>query len=290
MKKIFALMSAAVLALGFTACSSDAEETIEGGVSKQLKLNITVSNLNEEAGTRAVKTDWENGDQINIWYDSNVTQNPDLVIKYNGHSWAIDETAEVSGATPSSASGSLRAVYVQGGLAQTSRYNNLSSFFGYPCASFDAAYSTTYMNGSRLRMATPLISTDKSSYTYDSETLTTELNAWSFSYTNNAQVVITNLPSGTWVLKCDKLMPRTGFGFGDGNFSTSNTEVNSYTLASDNADGKAFLFYVYTASGDFTFTLYDIDTDTSKTYTATGKTLDTSGKLNAIKINYSKFN
>jgi Fibrobacter succinogenes major domain (Fib_succ_major). len=108
MKK-FALLFA-LMATVFASCSENGLQ-VENPTSKApIKLNIIVSNPNGDDTKAAIKSDWDTDDVIKIWYDSNTQTNPDLVIKYDGTSWANDGTATVSGNTPS-ASGTVKAVY-----------------------------------------------------------------------------------------------------------------------------------------------------------------------------------
>lgn len=277
MKKIFALMSAAVLALGFTACSSDAEETIEGGVSKQLKLNITVSNLDEEAGTRAIKTGWVSGDKLNIWFDATNTANPDLILTYNGSEWTAGDLNKEP-----NASGNLIVLYE--GYNDWSKYTHNNAYM----------FTTEQATISGLVFAQPIAYTGRRvnsfPYTYESNTLTANLTDW--KCLTKIQVVVTGLDAGNasnYALK-ETHMKRGVVYFGSQSLDYSNASENTYTLGVSNADGVAFYFFTHTNTGsDWTFTLKDISADTEKTYSVSGKTLDVSSKIQGIKIAASKF-
>lgn len=93
------------------SCSKSTLETAGKKVDASLKLDVTVSSPCAE--TKAViKTGWESSDKIKIWYDANTGTNPDLVIRYDGSKWVIDENATVSGNAPSTGSNHyLKAVY-----------------------------------------------------------------------------------------------------------------------------------------------------------------------------------
>lgn len=76
-----------------------------------MQLNIKVSDPCSDSGTKAaVKTSWNDNDLIQIWYDANTGDVPDLVIKYSGEGWVMDGTATISEYMPS-ASGYIKAVY-----------------------------------------------------------------------------------------------------------------------------------------------------------------------------------
>ena len=109
MKKILVLL--AVMAAVLPSCSKGNLETDGKRVDEALKLNVTVSNPCGQ--TKAlIKTDWKQYDKISIWYDANTGTNPDLVIRYDGSAWGIDNDATVSGNEPSTGSGHfLKAVF-----------------------------------------------------------------------------------------------------------------------------------------------------------------------------------
>lgn len=93
------------------SCSKSQIEADQKPAAAPLKLNISVSN--PCAQTKAlIKTDWKQYDKISIWYDANTGTNPDLVIRYDGSVWGIDNDATVSGKEPSTGSGHfLKAVF-----------------------------------------------------------------------------------------------------------------------------------------------------------------------------------
>lgn len=53
---------------------------------------------------------WKTGDLINVWFDSNKSQLPDLVLKCVGENWIADRNAPVSGAKPAE-SGNFKAFH-----------------------------------------------------------------------------------------------------------------------------------------------------------------------------------
>lgn len=285
MKKYLAIFAAATAALSLVSCNKEKFEQAQqpSASTSNIILNITVGNPDGPA-TKAVKAGWENGDQINLWFDNNLTATPDLVIVYDGTEWKNDETATVSGAVPS-ASGTLNAVYVQGGLAKMGSYSSTGS-----AATFSTGKSTTSVAGALLDNAAPLATVvEKADYTYESDVLTADLSAWDFKTVNNVQVVITSLPAGNWVLKCNHLQAATSFTLANGGFGASTASADAYALPTDNADGKAYMLRYDSADSDFLFTLNEVKSNVTLTFSATGKTLDKTGKLNAIKIDYSKF-
>lgn len=279
MKKIFALISVAMLALGFTACYNDTE-AFEGGKAKQVKLNITVGNLNDEASSRAIKTGWENGDKLNIWFDEvTITSTvPDLTLTYDGSEW----TAGTLNKTPN-ASGSLYVLY--------EGYNDLSQY----TAISNGLRPTYQMVNDKLTFAQPIAYTNLSaiSYTYESNTLTANLNSW-MSLTKY-QVVVTGLDpaqASNYALKETELT--NGYvAFFSSRFQATNTGEGNYVLGVNNTDGVAFYFFGQRSGGaakDWTFTLKDIAAGTEKTYTKESTSLNSGmSSVKGIKIAASKF-
>lgn len=281
MKKIFALISVAMLALGFTACSNDIDETVVEKAKQPIKLNITVSNMNEEAGSRAIKTGWENGDKLNIWFDQTSYANPDLVIKYNGSAWVTDTEATVSGNTPN-ASGNMIVLYEGNNDWSAYRHNN-AYFYPTTSALSPAAYAQpiAYTNNNAI------------SYTYESNILTANLNSW--KSLTQVQVVVSGLDpaqASNYALKETDLKNGVAY-LSSTNIGITNTTQGGYTVGVPNADGVAFCFTQNVKEANHfgaNFTLKEISSGTEKTYSpTTGQIITSSSKVAGIKIAASKF-
>lgn len=272
MKKIYTLMIAAVAAFGFTSCSNnEVDEVIEQ--KKELKLNISVADLNG-AETRAVKTSWEAGDKINIWYDENKGSEPDLVIKYDGTKWAKDNTATVSGNEPA-ASGTLKFFY--------EGYNDLSkytpSFISWLGASFGGIVNLVYSESTF----------HPTSYTCTGGELTFNIEYWAPQ--TEVQVVVTDIDPAKYELKCSNLYRIGSIGVQDGFVSLGIGDLDEYVGGVANADGAAFYFSSpedNTASADYLFALRDKSTGVEYLYSVTGKA-HPAGTFQAIKIDKAKF-
>lgn len=95
MKKVFMAAMTLVMAV-FASCSND-DAPIEG--IGDFKVNFTVADKpGFDSDTRAVKTGWENGDEILIavqseegWTDAEGSFNC-FKLKYNGSAWTTDDT------------------------------------------------------------------------------------------------------------------------------------------------------------------------------------------------------
>lgn len=280
MKKIFAMM-AAVAALGLSSCSNEMEEAADNSV-KDIKLNITVADFDlGDAQTRAVKTGWIDGDKINIWYDENCQPNPDLVIKYNGSEWVMDETASLSGKTPA-ASGSITYMY--------EGYNDLNQYTreyeeGYSITKFsEATANLTFVN------KWSIDGTYDVPYTCSQETISFNINSW-FPITS-VQVVVTGIDNPEdYSLRCNNLQNCEGFSknYTSWNYS-GNWDMKAYGLPND--DGAAFYFLSSYGSDEttYSFELRNWKTSDRYYYDAIGTIpVKSEGKFTAIKIDKSKF-
>lgn len=270
MKKIYTLMIAAVAAFGFTSCSNNnVEEVIEQ--KQEMKLNISVADLDLNAATRAVKTGWEAGDKINIWFKGNFQQNPDLVIKYDGTKWDKDTSATLSGNEPA-ASGDI--LYFYEGRNNLSSYSYLDLSFIYR-GSFNAPLTLTF--------------TGEASYTYSAGTLSFNLDNW--DPMSEFQVVVTGIDPTAYELKCSNLLAASSITVTDTFVAPGAIDFNEYTSGIANADGAAFYFTVAednTASANYTFTLKNTATSAEYTYSVSGKA-HPAGTFQAIKIDKAKF-
>lgn len=309
MKKLFNIMATVIVALGFASCSNEAEEVLDKTIQKNnLKLNITVADIDGEANTRAVKTGWENGDKINIWYkqgsDYNVTAanaHPDLVIVYNGSSWTVDNTATVSGNTPA-ASGTLCVMY--------EGYNDLSQYTITPKGfAMDIVSPYSFEVGALARRKAynmPLAVTAKNiEYTYNDEELTAEITG--FKYVNNLQIVVDGISGSAtdWAMSCNFTNPsNVYYVYGvrvepkkcdlysnDPNFRYDSTVA--YRIAggvTNGTNGAAFYFNVSNqAISNIEVTLYNSNGDKyNYTLPATASFVHTD-KFSAGKIAFSKF-
>lgn len=287
MKKLYLIFAAVVAALSLASCNK--EQLVETMPSENgIQLDITVGSFDGSADTKAVKKNWAKGDKINIWYDENLGQNPDLVIAYDGSKWAVDHKAAVSGNEPA-ASGNLVAVYVDGSLSDFSYTGDTNS------SQFNAPRFGSVIDDTNRPSRMPLVShVERTDYTFASNILTANLSQWLFRGTN-VQVVISGLPEGEWALSCDKFRAPNRLGISNNNPTikvavTAPSAYGNYALSVTNKDGRAFMYQYSKTDSDFKFTLFNTATSEKLVYSVSGKSLDNSGdKLNAIKIPYSKF-
>lgn len=279
MKKIIIALAALAAAFGLVSCN---KEQIENNISNEIKVNINVSEISS-AATKAAKTGWEVGDKLNIWFDETNYANPDLVIKYDGSEWKKDATATVSGKEPA-ASGNLIVLFE--GYNDWSKYTHSSATLYSKTEKF-AGTQNGYV------YTQPLAYTNDNviAYTYASGTLAANLDSW--KSLTKIQVVVTGLDTSKasdYALKVNNVY-RCLVRFNSTSLAIESETYGKPTMGVANEDGVAFCFADPTSSlTNWTFTLLDLDTMTSKSYTVSGKSFDTgTSKVAAIKIDASKF-
>lgn len=266
MKKYFMLFAAAAAAFCLASCSKSAIDNTTDGII----LNIKVADLNGPA-TKAVKTGWASGDKINVWYDLNVSEDPDLVIVYDGKDWIIDESATLSGKLPD-AEGKIKYLF--------EGYNDLSSYSSYNWG------MQTFRGTANLVFAQDYYKPVY--YTYSGNVLKFEISNW--VPMSGIQVVVTGIAPEDYQLKCDRLQMFSEINIYPEETALTNVGYDEYTDGVANEDGTAFYFSTTDSAGtaaDYTFTIKN-SIGFEYSYTVTGKTI-ANGKFTAIKIPVSKF-
>ena len=131
MKKAFIILAAIAFAL--VSCNKESlDNTLEETPSAKTNIvfDLTANHPNG-TGTKAVKTDWENGDVIYVFFN-NVAAPKYLKMSYNGSTWS---TTQMNGASVGSlglaenATGTMRAVYLPFGNTLTVGANGTSFKF-----------------------------------------------------------------------------------------------------------------------------------------------------------------
>ena len=114
MKKITLLTIFGVALMALSACNKEEVPT-----SKTLKLDL---NIIHDSDTKAVKTGWESGDKIYVFFGkpADHTTPAYLTLTYNGSTWTEDWTAGLEAEIASTESGKLHAVYTPGKLGTIS--------------------------------------------------------------------------------------------------------------------------------------------------------------------------
>ena len=114
MKKITLLTIFGLALMALSACNKEEVPT-----SKTLKLDL---NIIHDIDTKAVKTGWESGDKIYVFFGKPADHPTPayLTLTYNGSTWTEDWTAGLEAEIASTASGKLHAVYTPGKLGTIS--------------------------------------------------------------------------------------------------------------------------------------------------------------------------
>ena len=114
MKKNTLLTIFGVALMALSACNKEEVPT-----SKTLKLDL---NIIHDSDTKAVKTGWESGDKIYVFFGkpADHTTPAYLTLTFDGSSWTEAWTAGLEAEIASTASGKLHAVYTPGKLGTIS--------------------------------------------------------------------------------------------------------------------------------------------------------------------------
>ena len=157
MKKIFVFLCAAI---AFVACSNEEQSIVEmSPVANEMvdastvKFNFIVNRIGDNAGTRAVKTGWESGDKVFVFFNGLTTGY--VTFEYGASDW-VAPALQGTGDIP--VSGTLTAVFLPYGSGATPSYSTSWTF--------DNNYYAYYMKA------------EKVAYSYDSgtNTITATLN------------------------------------------------------------------------------------------------------------------
>lgn len=122
MKKITLLTIFGLALMALSACNKE-----EVTASRTLKLDL---NIIHDSDTKAVKTGWESGDKIYVFFGkpADHTTPAYLTLTYNGSTWTEDWTAGLEAEIASTASGTLHAVYTPGKLGTMSYSTYLKTY------------------------------------------------------------------------------------------------------------------------------------------------------------------
>ena len=304
MKKTIILAGFALMA-AFSSCNKS--EMPEAATTDGIKLNITVADLNPE--TKAVKSGWENGDRLNLYFEGwnesatsdNYQKEPDMILKYDGSKWLIESQVESLSSRLKSTGGKFTALWESG-----------NDLIGYRLKWYDHAvwyqhsYNRNQYTSYNDTYHSPMVVHSAGvEYTFDGSTLTANISSWEFD--TKFKVLVKTEDTGLKGKANDLVLQvkvgETGYANPKGAivvnrdyimFLLSNGSSNYIGMqgAVAESDGLAF-YYVYcdaTASDTIIFSLIDTTDGTTKTYSVSGKTLDSNSyTFKAISIDYSKF-
>ena len=304
MKKTIILAGFALMA-AFSSCNKS--EMPEAAITDGIKLNITVADLSPE--TKAVKSGWENGDRLNLYFEGwnesatsdNYQKEPDMILKYDGSKWQIESQVASLSSRLKSTGGKFTALWESG-----------NDLIGYRLKWYDHAvwyqhsYNRNQYTSYNDTYHSPMVVHSAGvEYTFDGSTLTANISDWIFD--TKFKVLVKTEDTGLKGKANDLVLQvkvgETGYANPKGAivvnrdyimFLLSNGSSNYIGMqgAVAESDGLAF-YYVYcdaTASDTIIFSLIDTTDGTTKTYSVSGKTLDSNSyTFKAISIDYSKF-
>ena len=304
MKKTIILAGFALMA-AFSSCNKS--EMPEAATTDGIKLNITVADLSPE--TKAVKSGWENGDRLNLYFEGwnesatsdNYQKEPDMILKYDGSKWQIESQVASLSSRLKSTGGKFTALWESG-----------NDLIGYRLKWYDHAvwyqhsYNRNQYTSYNDTYHSPMVVHSAGvEYTFDGSTLTANISDWIFD--TKFKVLVKTEDTGLKGKANDLVLQvkvgETGYANPKGAivvnrdyimFLLSNGSSNYIGMqgAVAESDGLAF-YYVYcdaTASDTIIFSLIDTTDGTTKTYSVSGKTLDSNSyTFKAISIDYSKF-
>lgn len=275
------------------ACAKDSVETPTETV---IRLNISVASP-DGADSKAAKTAWEAGDQINFWFDAiGVDQTvPDLVATYDGSTWTSGPLRDGCSLLPS---GRLLALYES--------HNDLSSpMYSYQWE--DAKewfYPQASLTSTDYRCMPLVLSCGNIPYTYAESTLTASLDSW--IYQTRFKVLVKNddaaliLSAESYVLQVQNLTAESYPAVSSAWQVVPGVSVPAIGMAGGNAvgkaagvqeaDGIAFYYNSFSASSaDILFTL-SVYGDADYVYGVKGKNLDATGnKCTGVALKHSSF-
>ena len=304
MKKTIILAGFALMA-AFSSCNKS--EMPEAATTDGIKLNITVADLSPE--TKAVKKGWENGDRLNLYFEGwnesatsdNYQKEPDMILKYDGSKWQIESQVASLSSRLKSTGGKFTALWESG-----------NDLIGYRLKWYDHAvwyqhsYNRNQYTSYNDTYHSPMVVHSAGvEYTFDGSTLTANISDWIFD--TKFKVLVKTEDTGLKGKANDLVLQvkvgETGYANPKGAivvnrdyimFLLINGSSNYIGMqgAVAESDGLAF-YYVYcdaTASDTIIFSLIDTTDGTTKTYSVSGKTLDSNSyTFKAISIDYSKF-
>ena len=304
MKKTIILAGFALMA-AFSSCNKS--EMPEAATTDGIKLNITVADMSPE--TKAVKKGWENGDRLNLYFEGwnesatsdNYQKEPDMILKYDGSKWQIESQVESLSSRLKSTGGKFTALWESGNdlMGYSLKWYDHAVWYQH---SYNRNQYTSYNDTYHSPMVVHSAGVE---YTFDGSTLTANISDWIFD--TKFKVLVKTEDTGLKGKANDLVLQvkvgETGYANPKGAivvnrdyimFLLSNGSSNYIGMKGDVAesDGLAF-YYVYcdaTASDTIIFSLIDTTDGTTKTYSVSGKTLDSNSyTFKAISIDYSKF-
>ena len=223
--------------LAMAACSNDSDEiatkvTNDKIDASKIQFNITVNNADDGAQTRAVKTSWENGDVVYVFFEDNTSMY--VKMTFNGSTWTYSDRSGnqvYSGLTLATSGKKLSAVYQPSfTFGSDPQYNSSEGRWTFGPEGYVSGY---------------FLKAERTDYTVTQTNDVTTLNATIDMYAPNNLVQV-------YIPTADVLSPKT-----------SSTHGNEYVLNMTNV--KSFKFKGIASNGEAT-----VEVGGTPTYPLTG--------------------
>lgn len=307
MKRIAIILAAMLAAFCFVSCNKeDAPAQTE---KQKIQFDFTVGSLLPE--TKAAKTDWVDGDKINIWFEEFSETAPDLVITYDGSKWNAGELRDGCELTEGTGKNLVALYESQNDLSKYSLASALSPLR----AEINYKVSSSVDNSTQVLSPASMMAACSATYSFSDRKLTSKLENWGFSENgsdstngviNGFQVTIEGIPDGEYAMHCvansadNKNYLSTAYSVYVQNRRIKRSP--DMYVSSQASDGTAVFYFSRSdqqptediTSIPTTFTLIPKTGDTYSSsdalaYTATIPTLKKLGSYQPVKIAYSKF-
>lgn len=313
MKKIAMMFAAMAAAFSFASCEK--AEVVDENTSKDYKVIINVADPEGDAATKAVKTSWQAGDVINVWFTDSYCADPEFTIRFDGSRWSLYGSSQPG-------ADKLMELYFDGESTRKKllflyESNNNINLYKKPTYESNYREASVYFFSTQIvdqaLIKVPLICrskyTSSKNYVEYDEDGYLHMNLIEWSYLTDFQVVVTGLSSSD---ASNYALEVTGSGIAPKSYGRLNVRFNgsisdicpagasqNSSVGLPNADGVAFCSMLNgstTSPTSLTFRLIDArnSTPTSKKYlgspyTASGISFELH-KMNAFRIDKSKFN
>lgn len=334
MKGLYSLMAAMALSIAFCSCGKEtvASPEPETPNTGELKFDITVADLDPGIDTKAAKKSWQDGDVLFIWFDGWPTYNKDtkyvgivspFQLEYKGGKWIpYGPSAEVK--QKLKPKGRLTVVYdgLRGIKCSADIDNTAKCSIYYKANLTNAVKVDGVSKKPSIRPMLAYIGRDSynDNYMYEynasENTLSAVLTGWKFSTTfrvlvknDDGQLTgdaskwclrVTNETTGTdintiYSFNLSRAMLPDNLNDQYLRFSHNLDNAKGLTAGIQEDDGIAFYYsYLNAENATIKFTLFNTETNEEKSYTVSGKTMNTGSanggdKCYGVALKHSNF-
>ncbi len=256
-----------------------------------IKFNLTVADL--DPASRSVKTGWESGDVLYLWFAPVTQAQPDLTLTFDGKDW---KAGSLRKGCELSAKGTFQVLYSgPDGLMATGSSSRSAFLFQNPKESVtqDGKGSGDVYDSSLQAFCQNV------GYQFADDVLTAAIDGWKLL--TDFQITLTDIPKGEYALLCttkgNYVTVQEGFLLDSSSLSASGQDASHYAHG-ESTHGEAVFYYARTngtdASSVISLTLIPKKSgaylySNALTYSPGEKKLKPAGTLQAVTVPYSKF-